>query len=316
MSKQVYRCPLCGKPLAKAEYERVLKIHRAREEHLRHREDELRKKERELPQRIAEASRDAQHKERRRGERLMAGWRSKVSQLEERIRQLEQGTTPQTEGLEFEEKLAARLRREWPEDDVQHKGKGGDVLHIVKSNSKVAGTIIYECKRTPTIQGKHVRQAYLAKQSREADFAVLVTTGRSKRFSGLAQQGGVLVIAPLGAIHLASLLRLHLIEMLRAKITREKRAIIAQRLLKYITSPQFKNPIEEIVQRATELQEVLRGEVKDHMRVWERRWRHYHAVRWDGYQVQTNLHLVLHGKEPKSTTLPRVEPLQLPARTH
>lgn len=258
---------------------------------------------------------EGREEERNRARRLLAGKDREIQTLKERVQQLQTGSTPQTEGLEFEEKLAARLKREFPEDDVRHKGKGGDVLHVVKSNGKDAGTIIYECKRTPAIQGKHIHQAYLAKQSREAEFAVLVTTGHRRGFSGLSELGGVLIVAPLGAIPLASLLRHHLIEMLRAKITRELRAIIAQRLLKYITSPQFKNPIEQIIQTASDLQEVLKGEMGDHRRVWDKRWRHYQAIRWDGSQVQSNLHLVLHGKEPRPIASPRVEPLQLPATT-
>lgn len=44
-----YRCPICGKRLTKAEYERALKIHEAREEHLRQLKEHLRRRERELP---------------------------------------------------------------------------------------------------------------------------------------------------------------------------------------------------------------------------------------------------------------------------
>ncbi|MDR7523460.1 MAG: DUF2130 domain-containing protein [Armatimonadota bacterium] len=261
------------------------------------------------------ALREGKEEERKRTRRLLAGKDKEIQALKERIEQLQKGSTPQTEGLEFEEKLAARLKREFPEDDVRHKGRGGDVLHSVRSNGTEAGTIIYECKRTPTIQSKHVKQAYQAKQSREADFAVLVTTGQKRGFGGLAQQNGVLVVSPLGVVPLASLLRLHLIEMLKAKITRERRALIARRLLEHITSPQFKNPIEQIVRSATELQEVLKEEVRGHISVWKKRWHHYQVIGWDSAQVQRNLHLVLQGKVPKPIASPSVEPLPLPATT-
>ena len=114
----------------------------------------------------------------------------------------EGGTTPQTEGLEFEERLAARLQRESPEDDVQHKGKGCDVLHYVTFEEKQAGVIVYECKRTRRVQGQHVQQANRAKQMFNADFAVLVTSGRTKRFGGFDDMHGVLVISPLGVVAL------------------------------------------------------------------------------------------------------------------
>jgi hypothetical protein len=312
---KTYRCPVCGKSLTKTEYEKALKIHEAREIHLRHHENELKKKERELPQKIEEARIEAQRKEKTRAERLMSGWKNKVKTLEERINQIEKGSTPQTEGLEFEDKLTTRLKQEFPEDDIQHKGKGGDVLHIVKFDKKPAGVIIYECKRTPRIQSQHINQAHLAKQSREADFAVLVTTGQKKDFSGLAQMRGVLIVSPLGAIPLASLLRRHLIEMLRAEITKEKRSIIAQQLVKYITGPQFKNPIEEVVHLTSQLQDMIKEEAKEHFLIWKKRWDYYQTIHWDSSQIQENLRLVLHGKEPKAIAHPEVPPLQLPGST-
>ena len=312
---KTYSCPVCGKSLTKIEYEKALKIHEAREIHLRHRENELKKKERELPRKIEEARIEAQRKEKTRAERLMSGWKNKVKTLEERINQLEKGSTPQTEGLEFEDKLTTRLKQEFPEDDIQHKGKGGDVLHIVKFEKKPAGVIIYECKRTPRIQNQHINQAHLAKQSREADFAVLVTTGQKRDFSGLAQIRGVLIVSPLGAIPLASLLRRHLIEMLRAEITKEKRSIIAQQLVKYITGPQFKNPIEEVVHLASQLQDMIKEEAKENFLIWKKRWDYYQTIHWDSSQIQENLQLVLHGKEPKAIAHPEVPPLQLPGST-
>jgi len=315
---KTYRCPVCKKPLTEKEYEEALGILGEKEKHFQREKIELLHRIRELQKRERQARKEGKEEEQRRTKRLLAGKERDIQALKERIRQLRSGTTPQTEGLEFEPQLAARLQREFPDDKVDHKGKGGDVLHIVRFNDKAAGTIIYECKRTDRIESEHIRQAYRAKQSREADFAVLVTTGQRwqrRSFSGLAQQDGVLIVAPLGAVPLASLLRLHLIEMLRAELTEKKRALIAQRLLQHITSPQFKNPIEGIVQTARELEKVLKGEMREHRRVWEKRWHHYHAIRWDGTQVQSNLHLVLHGKQPQPIASPKIEPLQLPATT-
>ena len=239
-----------------------------------------------------------------------------ISRLNERLAQLKKGSTPQTEGLEFEETLTKRLQREFTQDTVTPKGKGGDVLHIVNFEKKPAGVIIYECKRTPRIEAKHVEQAHRAKQSREADFAVLVTTGHKKGFSGFAEMNGVLVVSPLGAIPLAALLRLHLIEMLKAKITQGRRAVIAQELMKYITSPPFKNPIEQAVHLTSELQDMIKIEAKDHYRTWERRWEHYQTIQWGVSQIRLNLQLVLHGEEPKPLAHQRVPPFQLPEPTN
>ena len=100
--------------------------------------------------------------------------------------------------------------------------------------------------------------------------------------------------------------------MLRAKVSKEKRAQIALGLMDYITSPQFKNPIEEVVVLSTELQDMIREEAVDHFRVWKKRWDRYQTINWDALQIRANLQLVLHGKAPKPITTPKMPPLQLP----
>ena len=318
----LYRCPVCKKPLTKKEYESALGIFEEKETHLKHREDELRRQENEFRSRKAallakaktakeEGLTEGRRLEKERAERLFKGKDKTIKLLQERIDQLKKGTTPQTEGLEFEDTLCKRLQAEFPEDEIEHKGKGGDILHFVIFGDKHAGVIIYECKRTPGIPYAHVQQTFRAKQVREADFAVLVTTGQRKKFSGLDEEGGVLIVSPMGVLPLVSLLRAHLIEMLKAEISKEKRAEIAQRLLKYVTSPQFKNPIEEIITRSGELVTLIKEEAKEHFRMWETRWEHYQRIKWDSSQVQGNLQLVLHGKEPLPLTYPKPEPMRL-----
>jgi hypothetical protein len=331
---KTYRCPTCGKALTKSEYEKALHIHEEREKHYAQREAELKRKEREQQARqkaqvqefkkkehqlkqdnekkLREDREKVRQEEKTRAARQQAGLKQKVQQLTERLRQRERGTTPQTEGLEFEEKLAARLKKEFPEDEIVHKGKGGDVLHTVKFNQKPTGTIIYECKRTPSIQAQHISQANRAKQTREADFAVLVTTGKKRGFTGFGQMDGVSVVSPLAVIPLASLLREHLIEMARLKIRKEKRAVLAQRLMQYIDSPQFKNPLEEVVQRTLRLQDMIKREASDHMHTWKERWNHYETINWNTSHIRANLRLVLHGEQPKPLSHHKAPPLQLP----
>jgi hypothetical protein len=310
--RRTYRCPVCKKILTQKEYERALGILGERERHLQHQKAELQKRLRDARLREKRARAAGVTAERARTQRLLAGKEKQIQALKERMKQLKKGSTPQTEGLEFEDKLAARLRREFPADDVQHKGKGGDVLHSVRFDGRVAGIIIYECKRTPRIQTEHIRQAYRARQSRDADFAVLVTTGTKRGFSGLAHQDGVLVVSPLGAVPLAALLRGHIIEMMRARIAKEKRARIADQLVQYIASPQFRNPIEEVVQLASELQHMISDEAKQHFKVWKRRWEHYQTIQWDSSHIQNNIRLVLHGKQPQAVAAPKVPRLLLP----
>jgi len=52
-------------------------------------------------------------------------------------------------------------------------------------------------------------------------------------------------------------------------------------------------------------------EAKQHAKIWEAHGNHYQRIRWDGSLIQSNLELVLHGKEPKPLTYPKPEPLRL-----
>ncbi len=249
--------------------------------------------------------------ERKRAERLLAGQAGTISKLEERIRQLETGSTPQTEGLAFEDTLAERLQDEFPTDDIEHHGKCGDVLHIVRDSGEVAGTIVYECKRTSQIQASHVRQAYEARQEREADFAVLVTTGKRKGFGGLDEEDGVVIVSPLGVIPLVSLLRQYLIRLFHARLTDAERSKAAEQLVKYVSGPQFRNPLEDMIARARELRGALQLEVKQHVKIWNDRWESYQWIEWDASEIDANVQLVLQGSAPRPLVQPKVAPLPL-----
>lgn len=309
--KANFKCPVCRTFLSKQEYERALGILDEREKHLAHEKYELQRKLRESREQIRNAKAEGVKVERSRTQRLLAGRDKEIQKLKERLNQLKKGTTPQTEGLEFEETLTKRLRREFPDDKIEHKGKGGDILHLVFFAGKAAGSIVYECKRTPRIDSKHISQTNQAKKVREADFAVLVTTGKRSGFSGLAQMNGVLVISPLGVIALSSLLRTNLIEMMKSKISKDKRAIVAQSLMRYVTSPQFKNPIQEVIEVATELQEILKDEANHHFKMWKKRWDHYQTIHWDNAQIQDNLERVLQSREPKFSLPVKTTKLEL-----
>ena len=309
-----YRCPVCKKPLTKAEFDRALRIHEAQAKHFEQKERELADKARRFEAEKRQIRVDARESERSRTRRIVAGKVAEIGRLRDRIKLLQRGKSPQEGGPEFEIKLVKRLRAEFAGDDIQHKGKAGDVLHIVKEGEKVAGVIIYECKWTPRITGSHVRQTAQAKMSRRAQFAVLVTTGTRRGFSGLDEMSGVIVVAPAGVLALAGLLRSHLVEMFRAGIERERRTKIANQLLRFIKSPEFRNPIEEVVRTAEHLKNGVEDEYKWHVSDWKRRLTAYAKIRWDGLAVQENLRRVLRGDVPKQLVQPK-EKLSLPAAT-
>ncbi len=72
-----------------------------------------------------------------------------------------------------------------------------------------------------------------------------------------------------------------------------QRAAIAQQLMKFVTSPQFRNRIEEIVQASSDLQTMVQDEARAHYKLWKKRLQLYKTIyktiEWDGSMIPENL---------------------------
>jgi uncharacterized protein YbaR (Trm112 family) len=325
-----YVCPLCKSPLTKEHYHRVLKI-QEREEKLQKGELEkmrnevasaknavvaAKKREREIRLKAKEGAAKARQQatlaERKRSERLFQGQSAKMKKLQDRIKMLESGTTPQVIGLADEGVLVERLKKEFPTDRIQHKGKGGDVLQFVVFSREDVGCIVYECKHTDHISGQHIAQTVLAKRTRGANFAILVTTGRRKGFSGLDQESGVFIVAPGGVLTLAHFCRDSLVSMAKQRLDAAAREAAAKRLMDYITSPTCKTPLEQAISQTERAGKKLMQEVQQHIRDWRERYDTYQTIHYDVAHIRTNIGRVLDGQEPMALAKPKLAPLALP----
>lgn len=314
-----YRCPLCGSSLPRDKFERVTHIQAERERLLqqaRTRETELRTKVQQAQKQARDARKDGllagRDAEKRRSERLVQGVQKKLTLANERIRQLEKGSTPQTEGLEFQDKLHVRLVREFPQDDIVLEGKGGDILQTVILNGKPAGLILFECKQELRIKQAHIDQAARDKNTRQADFALLVTVGTRMGFTGLGKDGAVLIVAPLAVIALVGLVRDQIIHMARAKLTRSQRERVATAVLDYVTSPTFRVPLEGAIDKTRRAQTLLLKEYVDHMRVWHDRWDLYQTIDLSLSHISGNVSRLVGGSKPVPLEKPKLQPLLLP----
>jgi hypothetical protein len=314
-SVSIYRCPVCHVKLSQKQYEKALGILGEKEQHLRHQKAQLQAKLSKARDEARRAEAAGIRKERDRTQRILAGRDKEIQALQEQLKRLKKGTTPQTDGLEFEDRLYARLRREFSDDRIVHEGKGGDILHTVLVDGKAAGLILYECKRCKRIQSDHVEQATRDKRSRQADFAILVTTGTRRGYTGLANDGPVLVVSPLGVIALAGLLRAQLLQMSRARLSRSQKEKVAAQALEYITGPMFKGPLEDAITRTRKARGLLEKEAKAHLQVWQERWDLYQTVDMDLASLSHNSERISHGEKPVPVRRLRPTLLTLPAAT-
>ncbi len=223
--------------------------------------------------------------EKKRTNRLTKMMEGKVKALEESQNtikelkeQLKKGTTPQVEGLNLEEELVKELRNKFPQDNIEHKGHGGDILHYITHNSKEIGLIVYECKKTQKFQKNYIRQIKNDVSKRNATYGVLVTTASEKNKSGFWVDNDILVVHPYGTIYIAEVLRKWIISLYSLKLDKKELSECAKKLLEYIKGDNFKNCVKDNIHRARELNEMLVKEVAAHKTIWEKRHHHYSKI--------------------------------------
>lgn len=226
-------------------------------------------------------------------------------EINELKRQLRRQTTPQLEGLLYEGTLAEELKRKFREDRVQHTGKGGDVIQIVMRGKERAGVIVYECKRVKHYSKKHVEQAAKAKQKRNADFVVLVTSAMKRGTHGFFMEKGVMVVHPSGVLSLAAVLRDQIIRIAGMKLGQQQREKAVKLILEYLEGPEFANSMDKIIQESISVYEALKDEIRKHINIWKQRYASYRSIYEEASTVKTTSKSLLSG-EPKRI---KVEPM-------
>lgn len=296
-----YRCPLCNSSLDPVTFNHVIGIDKARKK--------------EIANQISQAKQEATNTEQKRQEILISAQAKQLEQANATIKHLQEGTTPQLIGFRDEAELTQTLRKYYPSDDIQHKGKKGDVLHFIISDGKQAGIILYECKNTKTIDKSHISQASRDKQKRNANLAILVTRGKAKWFAGYDYKQDVHICHPLTVIPLINLLRDNLIKLAQSKLNPEEKATALQALQNYMANGKVHNVLNNISLNATRIAEDTSTEITTHYTIWNRRLENTKNIFIDALKLDNNIHLILDGKVPEDEAfIPLPQPLirQLP----
>jgi hypothetical protein len=151
--------------------------------------------------------------------------------------------------LDFERALDEAFR----DDDIEPVGKGvkgGDIRQVVKSpKGFVCGVMLWEIKRT-----KNWTEGWIGKlkddlRAERANVPIIVSEALPKDFAGdLGLVNGVWVCKPALAIALGNLLRKNLLDVYREKAIAENRGTKAEALYSFITSHEFAQQIESMVE--------------------------------------------------------------------
>jgi hypothetical protein len=326
-------CPLCGSVLTREKYLEIVGVWQERkrlESSLKGERRKLQEEKarlhaakkamrREMKQATKDAAAKATEKEKRRADRLSAMIQGKSHQIQflsrkvkELQEQLKRGTTPQVEGLNFERELVKDLKKHFPDDRVEHHGKGGDILFCVSHKGKQVGSILFECKLTSGFSGAYVVQTKKAIAERNATYGILVTLASKRGTAGFWVDNDVIVVHPFGAVHVAGVLRQSILDICATRISTQEADRRAAAIMEYVKSDDFKNLVGDTIFRTLELYGLLKKELKSHKKMWKRRFDHYRKIYDNSSGIRARTTGILHGgaarhelkSEPKLLPLP------------
>jgi len=149
---------------------------------------------------------------------------------------------------------------------------GGDILQqVINPLGNLCGTLLWECKRT-----KNWSDGWLAKlrddqRAAKADLAVIVSAVVPKGLDGFDFIEGIWIVEPRFAIPVAIALRQSIVELAGMRQTREGLQTKMGMVYEYLTGPGFRQRVEAIVERFSEMHEDLDKERRAIMRLWAKR---------------------------------------------
>jgi len=181
-------------------------------------------------------------------------------------------------GPEGEEELVAVLRRQFPTDDIEHRGRGGDVIQTVLESGSPRGKLVYECKRTSQWQSAFVRQLKRAMELHGTRYGLLVSRALPRGQTGLCIVDGVVVTSPDLAHHIAGILREAIVALSKAELSEERKREKTDEIYRYLRSDDFRTSVQSIEDRVQELRTSLEREKSNHEGWWRTREQHYGAI--------------------------------------
>jgi hypothetical protein len=196
-------------------------------------------------------------------------------QVEEMQRKLNQGSQ-QLQGEILELDLEDALTAEFKDDDINpvEKGiKGADIKQTVRSpRGTDCGVILWEIKRTKAWTEGWVQKLKDDLRDTKANIPVIITEVMPRDIkSDIHLHNGVWVVKPGSALILASLLRKGLLDVGREKAIAKHRDTSADALYGFVTSHEFSQQIEAMVEVYTEMITDLTKEKVAFDRIWAKR---------------------------------------------
>ena len=263
-----------NKELKKRELELLQK-----ESDLKEKEEELRlQMQKELLEKREAIAEEIRKKEQEKNELLIREKDKKLQDQEKLItemdRKIKQGSM-QMQGETLELALEDFLKREYPYDIISEvpKGvKGADVIQTVKNElNQECGKIIYESKRTKSFGGDWIEKLKADQRDQQADLAVIVTETLPKDMDRFGSRDNVWICTFAEAKSLTFVLREMLIKTHAAAGAEENKTDKMSMLYRYLTSTEFAQRIEAIVEGFTDMKTGIDTEKRAMQKIWKER---------------------------------------------
>jgi hypothetical protein len=230
--------------------------------------DQERAKIREEAKRLADEDHQLQAAEK---DNLVAELRRQIDDLK---RKAEQGA-PQTQGEIMELQLEDLLRRHFPTDTIEPVSvgvSGGDVLqHVHDATGQHCGTILWEFKRTKNWNDSWLPKLRDDQRAAKAQVAVLASQEMPKGLATFGCIDGVWITSRACTVGLAAALRAGLLEVARFRRSLEGQHTKAESLYNYLSSTEFSQRVEGIVEALVTLRNDLDSEKRSMQRLWAKR---------------------------------------------
>lgn len=241
-------------------------------------EKQLQLERRAIEEKALQKARDENHLKTEEQQGLIQALTGQIAAMKQKI---EQGSQ-QTQGEAQEVALERLLTDAFPRDLIEEVGKGtngADVIQTVTGEfGQLCGRIIYESKRTKAFTPAWIVKLKGDLQAHKGDIAVLVTEAMPRGYLQFGLHDGVWVCSFQEVRALATALRQGVLRVADVQTTQQNQGEKMQVLYKYLTSNEFRQCMEGIVQTFQAMQQGLEKEKRATKRQWAEREKLIEAV--------------------------------------
>lgn len=190
-------------------------------------------------------------------------------------RKLEQGSQ-QTQGEVQELDLEKQFKEAFSGDLIEPIGKGvvgADIRQVVKSPRGIdCGSILWESKRTKAWSEGWITKLKEDTRVDKANIAAIVSDVLPEEIkSGIGLKDGVWICLPKLVVPLAMLLRKSLLDAAYQKAVSANRQTKAEEIYSYVTSHEFQQQVESLVEVYLQMQEQIIKEKVAFEKSWKQR---------------------------------------------